>query len=160
MIGTLKAAFVHGRLTADELSARVDRVVASRTYAELAEVTADIPTALTGAESPRDPWRATKIAWWFEYATFLPGIVAVLLLPGGPHTTLGDLVILAAVVYLVFWTLGVFMMVSSRRVKPSSGATAAALHRALAGEVLASWSAPSNVGGPGGDRPGDEITKR
>jgi hypothetical protein len=121
VISALKAAFVQGRLTQDELGARVDRVYASQTYAELAEVIADIPTALTGARSPRAPWRATKRAWWFEYAVFLPGIVAVVLLPGGPHTTVGDLVILAAVVYLVFWILGVFMMVASRRVKPSGG---------------------------------------
>ena len=118
VIGALKAAFVQGRLTKDELGARVDRVYASRTYAELAEVIADIPTALTGARSPRDPWRATVRAWWFEYAVLLPGIVAVLLLPGGPDTTVRTLIILAAVVYLVFWVAGVFIMVASRRVKP------------------------------------------
>ena len=119
VIGTLKAAFVQGRLTKDELGARVDQVYASRTYAELAEVIADIPTALTGARSPRDPWRATKRAWWFEYAVFVPGIVAVLVLPGGPHTTVWTLIILAAVVYLVFWVAGGFIMGASRRVKPS-----------------------------------------
>ena len=121
VVGALKAAFVQGRLTEDELGARVDRVYASRTYAELAEVIADIPTALAGAPSPRSPWRATRRAWRFEYAAFLPGIVAVILLPGGPHTTVWTLVILASVVYLVFWTLGAFKMVASRRVKPTGG---------------------------------------
>ena len=121
VIAALKAAFVQGRLTGDELGARVDRVYASQTYAELAEVIADIPAAFNGARSPRAPWRATKIAWWFEYAVFLPGIVAVLLLPGGPRTTVWTLIILAAVVYLVFWILGVFMMVVARRAKPSAG---------------------------------------
>jgi hypothetical protein len=53
VIAALKAAFVQGRLTADELGARVDRVYASQTYAELAAVIADIPTALTRARSPR-----------------------------------------------------------------------------------------------------------
>jgi hypothetical protein len=120
VIGTLRAALVEGRLTEDELSARVDRVYASRTYAELAEVIADIPVVRTGARSPRAPWRATKIAWRFEYAAFLPGIVAILLLPGGPRTTIWTLIILAAVLYLVFWILGVFMMVAARRVKPVS----------------------------------------
>ncbi len=52
VIGTLKVAFVQGRLTADELDARVDQVYASRTYAQLAEVTADIPVGLTGARPP------------------------------------------------------------------------------------------------------------
>ena len=121
VISALKTAFVEGRLTEDELSTRVDWVCASRTYAELAEIIADIPTALTGARSARAPWRATKIAWWFEYAVFLPGIVAVLLLPGGPRTTIWTLIILAAVLYLAFWILGVFMMVASRRAKPSGG---------------------------------------
>ena len=121
VVGALRAAFMQGRLTEDELGARVDQVYASRTHAELAEVIADIPTALTGAPPPRAPWRATKRAWWFEYAAFLPGIVAVTLLPGGPHTTVWTLIILAAVLYPVFWTLGVFKMVASRRAKPSGG---------------------------------------
>ena len=121
VIGAIKSAFVQGRLTKDELGARVDQVYASRTYAELAHVIADIPTALTGARSLRDPWRATTRAWWFEYAVLLPGIVAVLLLPGGPHTTIWTLIILAAVVYLVFWVAGVFMMAASRRMKRPGG---------------------------------------
>jgi len=137
VIGALKSAFVQGRLTKDELGARVDRVYASRTYAELAEVIADIPTALTGARSLRDPWRATTRAWWFEYAVFVPGIVAVLLLPGGPHTTVWTLIILAAVVYLVFWVAGGFMMAASRRVKPSGGQPLARL----------SWSERAQVTG-------------
>ena len=122
VIGTLKAAFVQGRLTMDELDARVGRVYASRTYAELAavtaEVSADIPAdiraELTAARSRRDPWRATKIAWRIEYALVLPGIVAVILLPGGPHTSVATVVTVIAVVYLLFWILGVFAMFSSR----------------------------------------------
>jgi DUF1707 SHOCT-like domain len=121
VIGTLKTAFVQGRLTEDELDARVDQVYASRTYAELAEATADIPAELTGAKSRRDPWRATKIAFRIEYAILLPGIVAVLLLPGGPHTSVAEVVILTAVVYLIFWILGVCMLVGSRSAKRSGG---------------------------------------
>ena len=55
VIGTLKAAFVQGRLTKDELGARVDRVYASRTYAELAEVIADIPAATCRSQVPARP---------------------------------------------------------------------------------------------------------
>jgi hypothetical protein len=123
VVSALKAAFVEGRLTEDELDARVGQVYASRTYAELAEVTAavtaDIPAELAGAgtRSARDPWRATKIAWRIEYAIFLPGIVAVILLPGGPHTSAVTAVTLIAVVYLLFWILGVSMMISSRPAK-------------------------------------------
>jgi DUF1707 SHOCT-like domain len=44
-IETLKDAFVQGRLTRDELDARADRVLAARTYADLAALTADVPAA-------------------------------------------------------------------------------------------------------------------
>ena len=121
VIGTLKAAFVQGRLTEDELDARVEQVYASRTYAELAEVTADIPAELTAGQSRRDPWRATKIAFRAEYAILLPGIVAVLLLPGGPHTSVEEVVTLFVVTYLAFWILGVSLMIGSRRAKRSGG---------------------------------------
>lgn len=53
VIDRLKAAFVQGRLTKDELDARVGRTLASRTHAELAVVTADIPAGLTGDLLPR-----------------------------------------------------------------------------------------------------------
>jgi len=49
MIDTLKAAYVYGYLTKDELDAKVSRALVSRTYAELAQVTADLPTGLTTA---------------------------------------------------------------------------------------------------------------
>jgi hypothetical protein len=119
VIGTLKSAFVQGRLTEDELDARADRVYASRTYAELAqisaEVTADIPVEPVRSRRPRDPWRATKIAWRIEYAVFLPGIVGFLLTPGGPDTTLADGIVLTAVVYVIFWAIGAYMLINSRR---------------------------------------------
>jgi hypothetical protein len=53
VIDRLKAAFVQGRLTKDELDARVGRTLASRTYAELAVITADIPAGLIGDLLPR-----------------------------------------------------------------------------------------------------------
>lgn len=46
-VTVLKAAYAQGRLTKDELETRVGRAFASRTYAELAALTADIP-----ADSP------------------------------------------------------------------------------------------------------------
>jgi hypothetical protein len=115
VIGTLKAAFVQGRLTEDELDARVDQVYASRTYAELAEVTADIPIELTGAKPARDPWRATKVAWGVVYALILPGLMTLAALPGGPAPlTVKEVVTVSAVVYAIFWILGVSMVVASR----------------------------------------------
>jgi Domain of unknown function (DUF1707) len=57
VVEVLKAAFVQGRLDKGELDARVGRALASRTYAELAALTADIPAGPTLA-SPRQPARA------------------------------------------------------------------------------------------------------
>ena len=46
VIAVLKAAFVQGRLTKDELDARVGQTFAARTYTHLAAVTADLPPGL------------------------------------------------------------------------------------------------------------------
>jgi hypothetical protein len=54
VIGLLKAAFVEGRLARDEFDTRVGQALMSRTYAELAAVTADIPAELIGT-LPRRP---------------------------------------------------------------------------------------------------------
>lgn len=125
VIGALKAAYVQGRLTEDELGARAAQVFRSRTYAELdtvtAEVTADIPAELTRARPARDPWRATKIAWRIEYAILLPGIVSVIVIPGGPRTSVAAAVVLTVVVYLLFWILGASMILGSRPGKRSGG---------------------------------------
>jgi Domain of unknown function (DUF1707) len=58
VVDVLKAAFVQGRLTKDEFDMRVGQTFASRTYAELAVLTADIPAGLIGAQSLRKPARA------------------------------------------------------------------------------------------------------
>ena len=52
VIDMLKAAFVQGRLAKDEFDLRVGRVLASRTYADLGAVTADIPAGPVRAHSP------------------------------------------------------------------------------------------------------------
>ena len=58
VIGQLKAAFVQGRLTMDEFDERVGQAFASRTCAELAALTADLPAGLTAAPPRRKPARA------------------------------------------------------------------------------------------------------
>jgi Domain of unknown function (DUF1707) len=52
VIGTLKVAFVQGMLAKDEFDLRVGQTFASRTYAELAALTADLPAGLTAAQPP------------------------------------------------------------------------------------------------------------
>jgi len=53
VIEVLKDAFVHGRLTKDELEARAGRALAARTCAELAPLTADIPAARPASRPTR-----------------------------------------------------------------------------------------------------------
>ena len=60
VIDLLKAAFAQGRLDRNEFDARIGQALASRTYAELAAITADIPAELTGALPRRPPARARR----------------------------------------------------------------------------------------------------
>jgi len=64
VIEALKDAFVHGRLTKDELDARAGRALAARTCAELDAVTADLPPArtATGPTRPLAPVRRRPLA--------------------------------------------------------------------------------------------------
>ena len=52
VIGALKAAFVRGMLGKDEFDQRVGQAFASRTYADLAALTADLPAGLAAAQPP------------------------------------------------------------------------------------------------------------
>ena len=52
VVGALKAAFVQGRLTADELDERVGQALAARPYADLAALTTDLPADPTPALQP------------------------------------------------------------------------------------------------------------
>jgi hypothetical protein len=79
VIDALKAAFVQGRLTKDELDVRAGQALASRTCAELTAIAADIPAALIEAWPPPEPaWAHTrkrvnkKVAVWGAYAITLP----------------------------------------------------------------------------------------
>lgn len=60
VIDTLKAAYVEGCVTKDEFDARVGQTFGSRTYADLARVTADLPAGLAAARPPSGPARRTR----------------------------------------------------------------------------------------------------
>jgi hypothetical protein len=60
VIDTLKTAFVHGRLTRDELDTRAGQALSARTYADLAAVAADIPPAPAAARPARPPAPARR----------------------------------------------------------------------------------------------------
>jgi hypothetical protein len=58
VITDLKTAFVHGRLTTDELTSRAGQALAAQTWADLAALTADLPGG--GTAAPAGLARATS----------------------------------------------------------------------------------------------------
>lgn len=104
----LKTAFVQGRLTIDELDARAGQTLVSRTYGELAALTADIPSgparvplrpaapagvpaaepvpaaARTPASAKAAVWAACVIAAlpavWAAFLTYYGGFLVIFLL--------------------------------------------------------------------------------
>jgi hypothetical protein len=84
VIGTLKAAFVQGRLVKDEFDLRVGQALAPRTYAELAALTADLPAGLHFGMSraPRPVRNAVRLMCLGAVLT-LADVVTVLVTLGG-----------------------------------------------------------------------------
>jgi hypothetical protein len=84
VIGTLKAAFVQGRLVKDEFDLRVGQALAPRTYAELAALTADLPAGLHfgRSRSPRPVRNAVQLMCLGAVLT-LAVLVTVLVTLGG-----------------------------------------------------------------------------
>lgn len=84
VIAVLKAAFVQGRLTREEFGTRVGLAYTSQAFAELTEVTADLPGWLIRARPPRRlartrPWlsmNAALSAGSFAMVAALAGMMA------------------------------------------------------------------------------------
>lgn len=111
VIGTLKAAFVQGRLTRDEFDGRIGQALASRTYAELAAVIAGIPAGIpvrrAAAPPPRTPPRrqASNAVRWGTSGLLTPVVLAAAIaltsLAGdGRYEAVGFVI---AFVYFMFW---------------------------------------------------------
>ncbi len=115
VIEVLKAAFAHGGLVKDEFEARIGQTFGSRTYAELADVTA----GLARAQSVRKPARAQvgKAAACCAFGIVLPALFAVAVVPG--PVTVRAAVTTTVVIYLLFWVCGASMMLASRPPKRS-----------------------------------------
>ena len=132
VIQTLKAAFVQGRLDRDEFDLRVGQTFASRTYAELAAVTADIPARLTTARPPvaasvqgEQPLLGPGRVFTATTAVYA-GVWAygLLLSPHGDgdvNPTTAWLVFGGFWAYLIILVVCVGQMVASRREKRSAG---------------------------------------
>jgi Domain of unknown function (DUF1707) len=129
VISVLKAAFVQGMVDKDEFDLRVGQAYASRTCAELAAVTADIPAGLVTAKPPA-PARArgeqpvlrpgpvivaatAAYAGWLVYVAFFS--------KGGDGPVKGPLVFVGFFVYLIVLALCVGQVVALRRGERSGG---------------------------------------
>jgi hypothetical protein len=104
---TLQAAFAQGRLTKDEFDARIGQTFASRTYAELATVTASIPARPAPVPPPRTAprRRAGNAARWGISGLITPAILAAAFglaaTPGAGGY--GAIAFAIAFVYFVVW---------------------------------------------------------
>jgi hypothetical protein len=82
VVGALKAAFVQGRLDKDEFDLRIGQALTSRTYGELAALTADLPARLTRARPPepaRQPVNKKAVATLTGATPALVGMVAAVM---------------------------------------------------------------------------------
>ncbi len=94
VIDVLKVAFVQGRLTKDELDARIGQVFSARTYGDLAAVTADLPPR--PAAAPRPPQQVNVEA--AAHLTIVAIAIPVVLASAGYLTGNAGLVKVAAMV--------------------------------------------------------------
>ncbi len=122
VIEVLKAAFAHGGLVKDEFEARIGQTFGSRTYAELADVTAGLTRARparnparapAGKAAARDPARARakKAAAWGAYGIVLPALFAAVIVPG--YADIVATIARTAVIYLFFWLVGSFILIAN-----------------------------------------------
>jgi hypothetical protein len=113
VIGALKTAFAAGLLAKDEFDRRVDRTLASRTYADLAAVTAGVPAGPAASKPSRPLTRAENAAAWGVCGLIVSAVLTVVVIPAG--TTKGVVVGTAVTIYAVSWLLAAIMMVAGRR---------------------------------------------
>jgi hypothetical protein len=130
VIGVLKTAFVQGMLAKDEFDLRVSQTLASRTYAELAALTADLPAGLAAAIAPRPgrtqggkpvvrPGRVIEVAT----ALYAGAWAYVLLLSphGGDNYWAPSLLLQGFLVYLGVLLISVGAILVSRQDRRSGG---------------------------------------
>lgn len=133
VIEMLKAAFVQGRLTKDELDLRVGQAFTARTHADLAAITASLPADRAAAQPPKPAYAAGEqpvlrpgpviMATTALYA----GVWAFTLLPPWPTDAEGDppaamivLLFSTTLVYLFVMAIAVGFMIAGWREKRSS----------------------------------------
>ena len=137
-VSTLTAAFAQGRLTREELDLRAGQVLAARTGAELAVLTADLPAVQSGTRPAGQPARAQSrqpadraVAWfaWCAWGLVTPVLLtlASTLIPDptpANNEPIGKMVFLLILVYFVSWlVIGAQMLATwyQQRSRPGAG---------------------------------------
>jgi hypothetical protein len=111
VIDLLKAAFVQGRLDRDEFGARIGQALTSRTYGELAAVTADIPAEPIGELPRRPPVRARRRITFNTAVTGAAYMVA--LLNAGAMAALLSRSPVAAVLFVAFTIIATILAIGA-----------------------------------------------
>ena len=118
-IRTLKAALVQGRLTEDEYDERMSQASASRSRAELAALTADLPVGRMDA--PARPPTANDVRIGVGVIIAAASVVAAILLWRPDNGPAFMTFCIAATTLLVAPIVTVGLMVDVRRQKQSGG---------------------------------------
>jgi len=124
VIDVLKAAFVQGMLTKAELDERAGQAFASRTHADLAAITADLPAGLIGAQPPRRPAPAqapppvSKPLLWTACAIMLAAVASIV--AGLPAQNV-FLLFVGVFAILIAAPIAATLMLDSRRANHSGG---------------------------------------
>jgi hypothetical protein len=127
VIDALKAAFVLGMLDKDEFDLRAGQALASRTYADLAVITADLPAGLAAALPP-EPARAQdgkpvlRPGPVIMVATVLwAGIWGAAFLTEGANPVAGFLLMMTTLAYFMILIIAGARILTLRQEKRSGG---------------------------------------
>ena len=116
VIDLLKAAFAQGRLDRSEFDTRIGQALASRTYGELAAITAGIPAELTGALPRRPPVRARRRIPFNTAVT--AGACMAVLVNAGMMAALLSRSPVAVVLFVVFAIIGTILVIRAMIIAP------------------------------------------
>jgi hypothetical protein len=119
VIDAVQAAFVAGRLTEEEFSARIGRALASRTHADLAAITADLPAGPVAIPPARTPDRV--VAWATAAIIAAAGLGGAVLI-GGSALILWAITMTGVLLFTVSVLLAARQDRRSRQLRPPRSA--------------------------------------
>ena len=174
VLGTLKDAFVQGRLTKDEFDLRAGRALASRTHADLAALTADLPARPPTAQPTPKVIRARPANTTVRNGARV--IAATTVLTGGVWAgalvSQADVQALGLLVWsFTFLWLGIVILVGSvmlesrrqdhsgRQLPPASGPGGLAPAHTVSGDLAGPYW-PGGLGGTSPRPPGTLFRSR